>query len=1544
MNKKTLLSSLFLFSAFTVQAEAIFPLPDGVCVETSAQTWKGSSEQEVKLDKSYAIVNGPSDRIIGYTKFDENRNKSCGDGGKCKVSKSNGIDRRLPTSPNFSLSGVHFDHTYNETQLSGSQSMTLSSGTYRVKKLLKLDDNSTLRINGAVTLYVEKMEVLANAKIEVSSGHPDDFIIISRDGENDSEVILKGDNEFAAHIFAQEEVELSEHVTLIGTITAPELEIKDHAQLKAMVPESCSPIDPEGPINRSPQFEFGTVDGATCSGSGNTYTCRISFENDYDEDKPIPLVFVMPTIDKTLSSKKPRVTEYPSSVSVISVDRNTATIVQEFPPHNAADRNVQFLNKNDPGVRKEMAKVDYFVIEPGVLELNNGAKIVAGTIDTKVAASQYKNDNKHINEQNNGVKVDFSDFGLNSFDGKPGVLVQPQTKRNSGTNNWFTGMARDGTKTSFKLALEKSEVYGKNNRGEENFNIIDDEETVAFVAGEGFGYVNGKRFWLGQGVTEYTLNQQDPVIDPIYEGCKVYTPFPDSAGFKEPPILVANKNSRRGNNGGWLRRCDVTKDSVAFIVEEDMKKDKERGHMDEDVGWFMFEKANQNPMCDAFNAPVQTWRRELANDGVDGTLVLSNLSKIIGTPVLTVGGERKRVVGFMPGSVSGQNKPNACDGYECHGDEGLLIGKEALENFPVTSNWNNRTIGVDDKVTFYEGTNVKHLNVDGELTLEAGKYWFDSVKINTGGKLLVKEGTEVIINTKALALANQSYMGVDVDAKNNPVFNGNMRVNVYGLAPAAGSTLHDWVDIANYSEVVGLIYSEDKVYLSNHSVIYGAVTAIDIDMNESAEVHAATSCLPPLDDYELTVSPKAQYALMCGVEKPTFTIETKNQGELESTWVNVEVLPADSANNFTVSVANNIGSGSYPRFRTSMNEGSKGELELSIAVKNTAKVDLDQTYSLKVTLEEDGNQSQAATFKYVPFKFHVDDQSVIAGQVKPVTAQVLACSGGEQTIVKSYVGTPNVSLKLETPNGGRDDASLLSYEPKFAKNESGSSTEDFKLMESGEYTVTLTDQNFVCDPQYADDCPIAPEDDDESQQETVMLNGSFNVKSRPWKIAICDVKSKEGDVINPGTQGTGNGFIPSATSFDVTYKPIVHSQSRGDATEVCDYPLTQNYFSSDNTNAPLEIEFSVAYPAGGELANLSEENGFIGSSTFTKAEALSGKEGEYVWNEVGSLDLTTNASYLGMSLDEDSKVIGRFYPKFFNVIGDEWDYPGSQDFAYMNQPFDGLAFDVEALNASKSAVTNYVKFTTKAAFNIKELGSYSTRLLSPSFGAGEWKNASDNSVGTFLTGSNNLCTGSVCWIKDLGGNYPDGPFNMGGGKASQIGIDYTNNADPVEYLNSEDGNASRLLSQPDIRFGRIDLDDVGGNQGAVLRVPLRAEYWTGTRFMSNPDDDQTYVRGITFKQSHIWPTDGSAVAVNLGSEGQVVDGFSRSLTATEITGHRQQTRVWLDLESSNVLPWLKYNWDNSQTGEENPSSVVTFGIHRGNDRVIYRGEPGLTGQ
>ncbi|WP_322803197.1 DUF6701 domain-containing protein [Vibrio alfacsensis] len=1320
------------------------------------------------------------------------------------------------------------------------------------------------------------------------------------------------------------------------------------------------PVEPVDPINRSPDFEFGTVDRGTCRMEGGKYTCTIHFENSYDASKPKPLVFVMPTIDASLSKKSPRTTEYPSSISVVDTSHSSATIVQEFAPHRKADSNVTFLGKNDNAVQKELANVDYFVIEPGVLELNNGSKIVAGTIDTDVAASEEKS------ERNNGVTIDFADFGLNHFDKIPGVLVQSQTRNNDRSSDWFTALARDVTEDKAKISLETSEVYSN----------LRTKETLAFVAGQGAGYINGRKFWLGDGTTKYTLQADDPVIDPVVEGCSVYTPFPDGTSFDEPPILVANKNSRRGPNGGWLKRCDVTNNSAAFIIEEDMQKDKERGHKDEDVGWFMFEKANPNPICNAFNnAPVQTWKRERPEDGPNGTLFLSNQSKILGAPILTVDGERMRVVGFRPGSISGQNRTNACDGFECHGDDGLLVGKEALEDFPVTTTWSNATIGANQKVTYQNGKRVKNLNVDGELTLEAGQYWFDTVKINTGGKLLVKEGTEVTINTKAVALANKSFMGMDVNLNPLSTINGNMRVNVYDL-PISTTTLYDRVDIANHSEFVGLIYSEKKVYLSNHSTVYGAVTAVDIDMNNHTTVHAATSCLPSLDDYEFNMSPKTQFALMCGDDKPEFTIETKNKGEPESTWIDVEMLPVNMASNFTVTVANNTGTGSYPRFRTSVNDDNRGQLDLVVTVKNTAQVDLNQTFSLKATMVEDDNQTQTTTFKYVPFKFAVDDISVVAGKSYKLDTKVLACHGDEQTVVKSYTGLPVVTLDLEAPSSGRNDDNLLTYAPEFLSLEKGVSNDDFKLMESGQYTIKLEDANFTCDPQYSDKCPISSDGDIESQAKTSILNGSFTVQSRPWKIAACDIVAKNDGKLNPETQDTDSGFIPSGESFSVTYKPVVHSDSKGQASDLCNYPVTQNFFSDDplsgeGAKAQFDTEFSIVYPSStdSDIANLGDKQ----QLEFNKDNAKSGLTVEYAWNEVGSLDLKTSGTYFQKSLTDNHVTIGRFYPKYFQVIDSDWNYPGAQNFAYMGQPFDGVSYSVEALNSNEDSLKNYALFESanQAMFNIDELDALAGRFDAPS-SEGSW-GLSDNtkSLGSFTIGGNSLCgadssnrsVGSACFIKDFtkindAKGYADGPYNQGS-DVTKIGLVFAGNSqDPVSFLNIDKANDSRLIIQPKIRFGRVNLSDAGEKQGkdTVIHIPLRIEYWDGKRFTLNLDDSQTDVAGLKspkpeYEDKTIWSDkknqsgEYEAVDVALSAGGKVIAGRSRSIEATEAESNRQQSRVWLDLDpSGNDLPWLKYNWDKTESGEENPSSVVTFGIHRGNDRVIYRGEPGLTAQ
>ena len=57
----------------------------------------------------------------------------------------------------------------------------------------------------------------------------------------------------------------------------------------------------------------------------------------------------------------------------------------------------------------------------------------------------------------------------------------------------------------------------------------------------------------GNGETRVTTTLNERIISPVEIGCEEYTSIA-SAGFDGPPILVANKNSRSGNNGGWIRR------------------------------------------------------------------------------------------------------------------------------------------------------------------------------------------------------------------------------------------------------------------------------------------------------------------------------------------------------------------------------------------------------------------------------------------------------------------------------------------------------------------------------------------------------------------------------------------------------------------------------------------------------------------------------------------------------------------------------------------------------------------------------------------------------------------------------------------------------------------------------------------------------------------------------------------------------------------------------------------------------------------------------
>ncbi|HHF3095149.1 TPA: DUF6701 domain-containing protein [Vibrio diabolicus] len=469
--------------------------------------------------------------------------------------------------------------------------------------------------------------------------------------------------------------------------------------------------------------------------------------------------------------------------------------------------------------------------------------------------------------------------------------------------------------------------------------------------------------------------------------------------------------------------------------------------------------------------------------------------------------------------------------------------------------------------------------------------------------------------------------------------------------------------------------------------------------------------------------------------------------------------------------------------------------------------------------------------------------------------------------------------------------------------------------------------------------------------------GFASFVSFPEYLKLTATKADKKGTCTKAVSGCSNSFVAAGELFDLT---VTAYQSADGNTE----KVAKNY-----QEPAITIANSVKYPAEGASATLLNTSLPKGSKwangkvilpqSVSEVGAFEFSVAAPVASDENGKPLATS-SYLGSSafkIKDAVATIGRFYPAYFNVTETNWDYPDNQgESAYMGQAFDSVSFAVTAYNASGGATQNYGLFASGLKADFYLSGEHSDRLNIANADLGDknwsgavWRKQWDN---------------SVQWSKPI---LPDGPFNSkvvaDKSTGTSIGLSLSNSGgktssyvDPTlfRFKSSVNGNerlttnvAQALLAQPDVRFGRIALDDVGGNQGTTLHVPLRVEYWNGSRFIANPDDSQTKVFGEIEDDSqvHIWPTDQSAKEVILGDGGTVSSGSSRSITATQAEPYRQQTRVWLDLDDSkNGLPWLKYNWDNKKAGEENPSTVVTFGIHRGNDRVIYRGEPGLTGQ
>ncbi len=405
-----------------------------------------------------------------------------------------------------------------------------------------------------------------------------------------------------------------------------------------------------------PQFEFGR---ATLDSSGQA---TITFNNSYASP---PVIMLMPTINGIDGSDVS--SDGPATASVSNITSANAQVYQQIPPGNRKSA-------------KAMTEIDYFVMEPGYRFLSRGAALQAGKVDTKFyQGSQLPSSGRGY------AGVDFS----YNFGAKPAMIGQALSRNN---NRFITTVINNVASAGigFDIAIEASEI----SLG------INSNETLGYVAGLGRGtmIVAGKPilYEFSNGLNHGKGNSTQSLI----QQCNYKNSYLNN--YPGQPITIANKNSRRGGDGGWIRRClkvDFT-GVVSFGLDEDQYNDIDRNHLAEDIGYFAFEAEPEPVLVDHYRleftsgalscAAKQINLRACVND--DCSTQVSDLSSV----ELTKNGVKYADVGFTGsaqtqvwhpdgGSVLlglGATAPAAP--YRCYIDGALVDNLQCLLNFADT--------------------------------------------------------------------------------------------------------------------------------------------------------------------------------------------------------------------------------------------------------------------------------------------------------------------------------------------------------------------------------------------------------------------------------------------------------------------------------------------------------------------------------------------------------------------------------------------------------------------------------------------------------------------------------------------------------------------------------------------------------------------------------------------------------------------------------------------------------------------------------------------
>ncbi|WP_297481588.1 DUF6701 domain-containing protein [uncultured Photobacterium sp.] len=1256
--------------------------------------------------------------------------------------------------------------------------------------------------------------------------------------------------------------------------------------------------------------------------------CTIKFNKTFNT---IPVVFLMNTVN--FNDEK----DQPSALIIKEVTTSSVSFQQVMAPDR--DKPVDI-------VPKPMKLINYLVVEEGTYQLPDNSYVIVGSLNTNYFQYKFRVPNGRSNH-NQWVNVNLNKY-INNSDIKlvntPGVLHQKQTDNNQ---MWLTTTVNNVTRNKFQLSLEKSEIGGYKDK--ERIKIPKKNEKIGFLAGSGNFYYQDLRILFGIQQTNNTLHQ----LDPITSGCGNFVDF--QPPFKSIPYIFANKDARKGPDGGWVRLCKAQNNKASFAIDEDMDTDPNRDHQGEVIGYVAIDYKKEEPpigeLCKYFPSTVSSNKN-------NGSIWLSEQSIIQGQ-------YNNFKLNFNEINFQSYGRQD-----NCWFDDNKWKCELATSYNPVPM----LNLTIPPKDSYYVGSDILNPGSYGNLSLSnkhiklmTGKYYFENLSLYANSSIELLPNSKAEIYTKKIETNNAS-INENGDANNVFIYSsGNVQFRGY-----------------QKRNINAFIYSIKNVYIEGNTTLTGSVTAYNLRLNSYARINSQNTCInppiPPVEKNKLIITPQVSYGLTCERIPIDFYVY-HDSGKINTDFVgNLTITQQDgicwsTTNNgycFTDTAAIPISGGHIQLYMQSLNNGN---------VKVNANLAEDKTVT-----------ATGGPYRFAPYGFRINGSKgieLVAGKPKTVTIEAVASSGAQCTVIKDYQGSAQLTFSnmqglmpkhLSQPlnvNAG----TLISHKElsRSLLFNQGVSHLALKYLDAGSLGFSVFDPKWK--PQQ---CSQRNSSCSDWEQNWSGLQGQGLVNSRPWTFAICPLTfNGKNEYRNAsGTSNDGEAYTAAGYPFDVLLKPLIWQKDLTSVLDVsnqdyCSASVTKNFLVADSP--PLDSgvisQYSLHTPNSGN-------KGTFHFGEITKEPTLNGLlvKGN-TWSEVGSIWLQVGLNnYLGMNIDQSKRHIGRFFPAYFGLTHNQLT-PAMTSFTYMGQPFP-VHWTVNAFNQQGKALDNYDQFaetlTAKFGFVVKNNnGGDDQRLLLQDPVPEKWSHNVENGH-SYINYQSNITYSRKGFLSTPLITSPDGPDELW-----QLWLNFLNPRDnrpsdsprllTSELCDSKDGCTNptiqkvislRIGNTNPMRYGRMVLQDAAGDIGKSLTIPLRLEYWNGVEFVTNTDDLASTFNGANYCRQILIqePAPHTPNSPTTSGVGTVIAGLPllNQLTANPNGDFKQQIRFWQRLsaatlptqitstpkinceDSASNQPWLRYNW--RRLGDEDPSATVTFGVYHGNKRIIYRAEANAVGQ